>query len=103
MIEAAIKWIEMRSLPEASADLVANQVKLAWFTIYLLSKKIIVDRHKELLAELKTMMANDYRIPCNSIGTRNPQANTIVERVHQTSGNIIYTFKIQNNSLQCTY
>ena len=40
------------------------------------------------------MMANDYRIPCNSISVRNPQANAIVEEVHQTIGNVIHTFPI---------
>ena len=41
------------------------------------------------------MMANNYRIPCSPIGLRNSQAYAIVERVHQTFGNIIRTFKIQ--------
>ena len=45
------------------------------------------------------MIVNHYRIPCNSISVRNPQANTIVERVHQTIGNIIRTFKIQEMDL----
>ena len=45
------------------------------------------------------MMANDDRIPFNSISVRNPQANAIVERVHQTIGNIIRTFKIQQMDL----
>ena len=30
---------------------------------------------------------------------RNPQANAIMERVHQTTGNIIRTFKIQEMDL----
>ena len=41
------------------------------------------------------MMENDYRILCIPISTRNPQANTIVERVHDTIGNIIHTFNFQ--------
>ena len=45
------------------------------------------------------MMANDYKIPCSSINRRNPQANVIVEREHQTIGNIIYTFAIQEIDL----
>ena len=45
------------------------------------------------------MMANDYGIPCSPISTRNPQANTIVERAHQTIGNIIHIFKIQQMDL----
>ena len=45
------------------------------------------------------MMANDYGIPFNSISVRNQQANEIVERVHQTIGIIIRTFKIQQMNL----
>ena len=45
------------------------------------------------------MMANDYSIPFNSIGVRYPQANAIVERVHQTIGNIISFCKIQQIDL----
>ena len=41
------------------------------------------------------MMRNDYDIKVRPITTRNPQANAILERVHQTIGNIIRTFKIQ--------
>ena len=66
-------WIEICSLPKARAGLVLNQAELAWCTRYLLPNKITVNRCKELLAEFKSMMANDYRIPCNSISERNPQ------------------------------
>ena len=79
---------------QVRTDLVANQKELAWLTRYPLHK-ITLDQGKELLAELKTMTTNDYEIPCNSISVRNPQANTIVERVHQTIGNTIRTFTIQ--------
>ena len=56
----------------------------------------MVDRFKELLAEFKTMMANDYGLPCTPISVKNPQANAIVERVHQAIGNIIRAFNIQD-------
>ena len=36
MINPATGWIEIRSVPEARADLVANQVELVWLTRYLL-------------------------------------------------------------------
>ena len=45
------------------------------------------------------MMANDYRIPYNFLSVRNLQENAIVERVHQTIGNIICTFQIQEMDL----
>ena len=34
MIDSATVWIEIRSVPEARADLVVNQVELAWLTRY---------------------------------------------------------------------
>ena len=82
-------------MPEARADLVANQAELVLLTRYPLPNKIMVDRVKAFFAGFKTMMANDHEILCNPISTRNPQANSIVERVHQTIGNIIRTFEIQ--------
>ena len=45
------------------------------------------------------MMENDYGILCSPISVRNPQAHAIVERVHQTIGNIIRTFNIQEMDL----
>ena len=92
-------------MSEARADLVSNQVELTWLIRYPLPDKITVDRGKELIAEVKTMIANDYRIPCNSISVRNPQDNTAVERKHQTIGNIICNFIISqmeiNNENPC--
>ena len=72
MIEQAMGWIEIYSVPEFRADLVANQVEVSWYTRYASTNSIIVDRGKELLSVLKSMMANDYGISCNSINTTNP-------------------------------
>jgi hypothetical protein len=44
-------------------------------------------------------MLDDYGIHKKPITTRNPQANAIVERVHQVIGNIVRTFELQDNSL----
>ena len=43
------------------------------------------------------MIKNDYGIKVKPITTRNPQANAIVERVHQTIGNMIRTFELYDN------
>ena len=59
MINPATGWIEKHFVPEARANLVANQVELAWLIRDPLPNEITVDRGKELLAEFKTMMAND--------------------------------------------
>ena len=45
------------------------------------------------------MIKEDYGIKAKPITVRNPQANAIVERVHQVIGNIIRTFELENNYL----
>ena len=55
-----------------------------------------MDRTNEFLAEFREMIINDYSIMVKPITSRNPQANEILERVHQTIGNILRTFKAQN-------
>ena len=99
MIDPATGWIEIREVDSARADLVANQVELAWLTRYPLPSKVILDRGREFLKEFKVMMKDDYGIEVASITTRNPQANAILERVHQTIGNIIRTFNVRKMTL----
>jgi hypothetical protein len=48
------------------------------------------------MAEFAKMVKNDCGLKLKPITTRNPQANTIIERVHQTIGNIIRTFNVQS-------
>ena len=52
------------------------------------------------MAEFKTIIANEYGVEFYSISGRNHQANAIVERVRQTIGNILHTFKIQEVDLK---
>ena len=94
MINPATGWIEIRTVPSARADLVSNIVELAWLTGYPLPSKVIVDHGNEFLAEFKTMIQADYGITVKLFTSRNPQANSILARVHQTIGNIIRTFKV---------
>ena len=44
VIDPAIGWIEIRTIPSKRSDLVANQVELAWLIRYPLPNKVIVDR-----------------------------------------------------------
>jgi len=44
-------------------------------------------------------MSTDYGIKVKPKTVRNPQANAVLERVHQTLGNIIRTFELQDKYL----
>ena len=43
------------------------------------------------------MCKKDYGIKCKVITTRNPQANAIIEHVHQVLGNLVRTFELEDN------
>jgi hypothetical protein len=45
------------------------------------------------------MIKEDCAIKAKPITVRNPQANAIVERVHQVKGYIIRTFELESNYL----
>ena len=48
------------------------------------------------MGEVKAMLRNDYGIVRKQITTRNPQANAMVERAHQTRHNMIRTKQIKD-------
>ena len=95
IIDPATDWVEIRVVPSARADLVAQQLELGLLTRYPLPETVILDRGNDFLAKFKTMVKKDYGLKINRITTRNPQANAILEHVHQTIGNIIHAMKIQ--------
>ena len=46
------------------------------------------------------MLKEDYGITCKPITMRNPQANLILERAHQTISNILRMFRVNNSKLE---
>ncbi len=55
---------------------------------------VIIDRGTEFLAEFAEMMEQDFCATEQVITTTNPQANSIIEHVHQTIGNMIHSFEL---------
>ena len=79
---------------------IANIVEEEWLTRYPWPTKVIYDRGSEFIGhEFQRMIKEDYGITRKPITTRNPQANAIIERVHQVVGNILRTFELQDNYL----
>ena len=85
MIDPATGWIEIAKIPDKQADTVADVIKSTWFNCYLRPTQVVMDRGSEFMAEFSEMVIRDYGIKKKTITTCNPQANAIVERVHQTT------------------
>ena len=77
------------------ADYVADLLERVWFNRYPWPTEVICDRGKEFIAEVINTLRDDYGITRKPITTRNPQANAMVERAHQTLGNMLRTQNFQ--------
>jgi RNase H-like domain found in reverse transcriptase/Reverse transcriptase (RNA-dependent DNA polymerase)/Integrase zinc binding domain len=98
MIDPATGWFEIKDVPGTKrADVVANIVETTWLGRYPWPQIVTLDRGTEFMAEFSKMMVDDYGVKKKPITKRNPQANAIVERVHQTIGNMIRTFSVADN------
>ena len=93
MIDPATGWFEMCQLPNKEPSTVANLVEQHWLTRYPRPSVVSFDKGTEFMAEFAEMVANDYGIKRAGASAHNPQANLIIERAHQTLGNVIQTFE----------
>ena len=96
MIDPATGWFDMAQIPNKTVAKVADITEKTWFTRYPLPQRIVFDRGTEFMAEFAKMCHNDYGLNRKPITTRNPQSNAIIERIHQTFGNIIRIFDVSN-------
>jgi transposase InsO family protein len=93
MIDLASGWFEIQQYDDKQSITVANIVEQEWFSRYPWPRQITFDRGSEFIGQdFQKMIKDDYAIKAKP--RRNPQANAIVERVHQVIGNIIRTLEL---------
>jgi transposase InsO family protein len=101
MINPATGWFKIHQYDDKRSITMANIAEQEWFSRYPWPAQITYDRGSDFIgADFQKMIKNDYGIKGKPITVRNPQANAIVERVHQTIGNIVRTFELENNYLE---
>jgi transposase InsO family protein len=98
MIDPATGWFEIQQYDDKKSITVANIIEQEWFSRYPWPTQVTFDRGSEFIGQdFQKMIKEDYGIKPKPITVRNPQANAIVERVHQVIGNIIRTFELETN------
>jgi hypothetical protein len=98
MIDPATSWFEIAEISTKRADFIANQLEMSWLTRYPWPTEIIMDRGKEFAAEVRNELSPEYGLNRKLITTRNPQANAIIERVHQVVGQMIDSWDIKDRT-----
>jgi len=96
MIDPATGWFEIAEIPAKTADVVINVFEDAWLTRYPYPTEVVMDRGVEFMGEVQRSLKTQYGARIKLITTRNPQANSMVERAHQTIGNMIRSQNIQS-------
>ena len=103
MIDPATGWIKIAEIPSKRTYIVADVIKRTWFSRYPRPTQVVMNRLSEFMPEFmpesSKMITRDYGVKKKTITTCNPQANAIVERVHQTIGNIIRTMELYDQEL----
>ena len=97
MIDPATSWFEMAEVKDKEAITVASIIEQVWLTRYPWPSIIIFNQGKEFMGEFAEMVSQDYGIKQQGITVRNPQANAVIEQIHQTIANIICTFEVQDD------
>eukprot|EP00957_Ditylum_brightwellii_P146881 11182226-Ditylum_brightwellii.AAC.1 len=81
------------------ADIIAIAVETTWLTRYPYLTQVVLDRGKEFMTEFSEMILKNYEVRKRPITVRNPQANSIKERIHQTIGNIIRSSEVHSTDI----
>ena len=95
MIDPASGWFETHQYDDKRSITIDNIVEQEGFVRYLWPTQVTYDRGSEFIGqELQHRITHNYGIKGKLITVRNPQANAIVERIHQVIANIIWTFEL---------
>ena len=98
MIDPATGWFEVTDIPEPTADVCMKAFDDSWLSRYPRPQYIGYDNGSEFKNVFRQMVQN-YGIKPKPSSSHNPQANGIVERVHQVLGNALRTFELEEREL----
>ena len=94
MIDPATSWFEMAKIDNKTPMGIANIVEQTWLCRYPWPRIITFDRGTEFMAGFTKCIKEEYNVKVKPTTVRNPQANSILERIHQVIGNMIKTIQI---------
>ncbi len=96
MIDPATGWFEIVTIDNKTSNHIANKFETAWLNRYPWPEQVQLDRGTEFMGAISDMLFNDYGFKKKPITTRNPQANAMVERAHQTIHNMIRSQRVKD-------
>jgi hypothetical protein len=89
MIDAGTRWVELAPLKTVTAEEIISKFKDFWLTRYPRPTVVVSDQGTQFLSGEFQSTLTSVGIKHRSTTTYNPQANGLVERIHQFIGNAI--------------
>ena len=100
MIDPATGWFEIVEVTDKESHTVAEKIDKLWLCRYPRPNKVIYDRGSEFIGpSFQELIKEVYQIKVKPTTVKNPQANSILERIHQVLGNMIRTFELEERDI----
>eukprot|EP00957_Ditylum_brightwellii_P107334 8190249-Ditylum_brightwellii.AAC.1 len=98
MINPATSWFKIAPVLFNTSSAVASDIfNNNWFCIYPRPRKIIYDNDGEFKKDF-TQLCKDFGLKSKTTTIRNPQANAVLDHVHQVVGNMLCTQELEKRS-----
>ena len=101
MIDPATGWFEIVEIPDKKSVTISNLVEQTWLSRYPRPEKCIFDNGGEFIGlDFQGLLADEaYGIKPKPVTVKNPQANSMLERIHQVLANFYRTYKLEERQL----
>jgi len=97
-IDPATSWFEICAIPNKEARTVMDAFHNTWLCRYPRPSFVSLDNGGEFKQVFKEM-CDQYGIQLQVTTSHNPQANSMIERVHAVLNNMLRTFSLDNREL----
>ena len=93
-VDPATGWFEITEIPDKTSARISQIFNSTWLARYPRPRKVIFDNGNEFKKDFLPLL-RDFNIKPTPTTIKNPQANAILERVHQVLGDMLRTKNLQ--------
>ena len=94
-VTGLFKIVELPNLTNPSSAATSQAFNNTWLCRYPCPRNVIYNNGSEFKLHFK-QLCKEFGLKRKPVTVKNPQANAIVERVHQVVGNMLQTFKLES-------
>jgi len=94
--DPATGFFETVEIGQKTADTTANWLEIHWLTRCPWPTEATVDKGKKFAREVSQTLKNEHGVKQKIVASRNPQANSMIERCHKTLHNMICGAQIKD-------